>query len=196
MPTHNLTTEHANITTLTPHPDNPRNGDTDTIAESLRVNGQFRPIVVARDGTILAGNHTYAAAMQLGWEQLDVVRLDVDPASDDAKAVMLADNRTADRAWYDTGLLVALLDELAASERGLAGTGYEDDDLDQLRRVLDAMELADSIGDGGTPYDGDKIEIDSNLHIVNVQIEKEHRAEFYQVVTSLPYVTDARDGRR
>ena len=34
-----------------------RNGDVEAVAESLTVNGQYRPIVVTTDGTILAGNH-------------------------------------------------------------------------------------------------------------------------------------------
>lgn len=134
-PTHNLTTTHTPITTLTPHPHNPRNGNTEAIQESLRTNGQYKPIVATTDGTILAGNHTYAAAMELGWDHLDVVTLDLDPSSDEAHRIMLADNRIADLGRYDTGLLLELLDTLPEPT---LGTGYEDRDLESLVRQTEA----------------------------------------------------------
>ena len=78
---------------ITPHPQNPRNGDIDAIAISLRNNGQYRPIVVnKRNNQILAGNHTYHAAMQLGWDSIAITYVDVD--DDTAIKIMLVDNPT------------------------------------------------------------------------------------------------------
>jgi hypothetical protein len=131
---------------LRPHPRNARNGDIDAIAESLRVNGQYRPIVLAADGTILAGNHTYMAAMSLGWEQIAAVRVDVDPESPDALRIMLADNRTADLGNYDDGLLAQLLTDLDDAT-GLLGSGYTDDDL------ADLLTLINTPADGQTDPD-------------------------------------------
>lgn len=125
---HALSVEQAPIETLRPHPRNPRNGDTDAIAQSLRVNGQYRPIVVCGDGTILAGNHTYAAAMELGWSSIQVVRLPLSPDSAEAERILLADNRTADLGAYDEGLLADLLRAVDEAV-GLEGTGYDVDDL-------------------------------------------------------------------
>jgi ParB-like chromosome segregation protein Spo0J len=83
---------------LKPHPSNPRRGDVEAIAESLRVNGQYRPIVVRKsDGVILAGNHTAAAAKRLGWESVSAVLVDADEAT--SLRILLADNRTADLAF-------------------------------------------------------------------------------------------------
>lgn len=132
-PTYDLATRPTDITELRPHPRNPRNGDTHAIAASLQVNGQYRPIVVARGGVILAGNHTYAAAMELGWEKVAAVHLDVDPDSPEAHRIMLADNRTADLGQYDEGLLLDLLRGLPE----LDGTGYLRADLDHLMELLD-----------------------------------------------------------
>lgn len=134
-PTHTLHITNTDITTLKPHPANPRNGNTDAIAESLLANGQYRPIVTTTDGTILAGNHTYAAAMELGWEQIATVTLDLDPDSPEAHRIMLADNRTSDLGRYDDGLLLALLDTLPEPT---VGTGYDTSDLDALLRKQDA----------------------------------------------------------
>lgn len=131
MPRHDLTSALIDIDALRPHPRNARNGDVDAIAESLRVNGQYRPIVIAADGTILAGNHTYMAAMSIGWDVIAAVRIDIDPDGPEARRIMLADNRTADLGNYDRGLLADLLTDLNL-EVGLIGTGYTDDDLIRL----------------------------------------------------------------
>lgn len=122
-----LTTRLAYLADLAQHPDNARNGDTDAIADSLRLNGQYKPIVVARGGVILAGNHTYAAALELGWAQLAVVDLDIDPQSSQALTIVLADNHTSDLGRYDEGLLAALLVRVGAEN--LEATGYTADDV-------------------------------------------------------------------
>ncbi|MGW0731866.1 ParB/RepB/Spo0J family partition protein [Streptomyces sp. NPDC002851] len=117
---------------LAPYQRNPRTGDLDSITDSLSVNGQYRPIVVnrgsltGRPNEILAGNHTFKAAKQLGWSDIAVTWLDVD---DDAAAkIVIVDNRTSDLAGYDTVLLADILTELP----DLQGTGYDQDQLDEL----------------------------------------------------------------
>lgn len=87
------------------------------------------------DGTILAGNHTYAAAMELGWTGLDCHVLDLDPYSVEAKRIMLVDNRTSDLGSYDEGLLLGLLEDFDVGD--LAGTGYSPKDVEDLRGVPD-----------------------------------------------------------
>lgn len=123
---------------LKPHPNNPRRSDVDAIAESLRTNGQYRPIVTTADGTILAGTHTFHGAVKEGWKSLSCVVLDVDPGSEAAKRIMLADNRLADLGGYDDGALADLLSQLDSAS-GLAGTGYDEDDLADLLAELEEV---------------------------------------------------------
>ena len=131
-PTHRLETVHYNPDELSTYHRNPRRGDTNAIAESLQVNGQYRPIVVnlgrqtGRPLEVLAGNHTLAAARQLGWTQITATTIDV--TDQQAARIVAADNRTADLGDYDNDQLAALLADLD----DLSGTGYTDDDLDQL----------------------------------------------------------------
>jgi ParB-like chromosome segregation protein Spo0J len=100
-------------------PANPRTHDIAMIAESLRENGQYRPLVVqASTRYVLAGNGTLEAALSIGWEQIDAVLVDVDDLR--AKKIVLADNKTADAAGYSADDLAALL----ASVDDLAGTGW------------------------------------------------------------------------
>jgi ParB-like chromosome segregation protein Spo0J len=136
------------IDSLRELPGNPRRGDVGAVAGSLRRFGQRKPIVVRQDGTIIAGNHTWKAARELGWDQIAVVRV----ADDDQEALAfaLADNRTGDLGVYDDEALLDLLNEVDTGPSGLAGTGYTDDDLAALLHLIeppDLDDLADTIGD-------------------------------------------------
>lgn len=119
--------ETVPIDTLQPHPGNPRIGNVAAIADSLKAHGQYSPIV-AHAGTrnILAGTHTWKAARSLGWDTIAVTWFTGDEEA--ARRVVLADNRTADLATYDTDALAALLDALP----DLDGTGYDAGDVADL----------------------------------------------------------------
>lgn len=115
------------VDSLHPYEGNPRRGNLEVIKESLRENGQYRPIVVnRRDRVVLAGNHTLEAAKALGWDEIAVAWVDVDDEA--ARRIVAVDNRSNDLATYDEEALVALLSELP----DLAGTGYNASDLEAL----------------------------------------------------------------
>lgn len=127
----NNKTELAPLDAVRPHPRNPRQGDTGAIHESITANGFYGAIIAQKStGFILAGNHRWQAAQQAGATEVPVTWVDVD--DDHALRILLADNRTNDLATYDDETLVALLNDLNVSERGLAGTGYDTVDLDEL----------------------------------------------------------------
>jgi ParB-like chromosome segregation protein Spo0J len=127
-------------------PGNPRVGDIEAIMESLAENQQFAPIVVQQStGYIVSGNHTYRAACELGWDEIDVVYVDVDDTQ--AKRILLAANKIADRGTYDERLLADLLaDILDESDALLEGTGYTADEVDDLLAASTAFELPDDEG--------------------------------------------------
>jgi hypothetical protein len=120
------------LTELKNYPKNPRKGNVGVIAESLKAYGQYKPITVnKRNNEILAGNHTYRAAQQLGWEKIDVVFVDVDETT--AAKIVAIDNRSTDVSEYDNEELKSLLEDLP----DLANTGYDVSDLDDLRALLE-----------------------------------------------------------
>jgi len=125
------------ISKLKFYPGNARRGDIDLIADSLSKLGQYKPIVANADGTILAGNHTVMAAQRLGWETIDVHRVDVD--DDTAKRIVLVDNKANDQSTYDVEELVNLLTELP----NLDATGFTRDEVDDLLETLDALDDED-----------------------------------------------------
>jgi hypothetical protein len=118
------------INSLEAYPTNPRRGDIDSIALSLKAHGQYRPIVV-QYGTnfILAGNHTYKAAKKLGWKKIKITYIEVDETT--ARRIVLADNRLTDLAGYNEPLLKSLLQALPE----LDGTGFTQSEVDILDRL-------------------------------------------------------------
>ncbi len=130
-------TKMVPVTSLKPYDKNPRKGNVRAIAESLSTNKQYRPIVVQqKTKKILAGNHTWQAAKALGWSQIAVVFVDV--SDEEAKRIVLADNRTTDLAGYDDKVLAELLKSLGDPE----GTGYTESD---MQAIIGATQEAMSV---------------------------------------------------
>lgn len=119
------------IDQLRPLEGNPRRGDVAAVARSLKRFGQRKPIVAREDGTVVAGNHTLAAALELGWSELAVVRVGDDEAT--AKAYALADNRTSALGSFDMGDLAAMVAEVEAFDPALLeAASFDEDDLNAL----------------------------------------------------------------
>jgi site-specific DNA-methyltransferase (adenine-specific) len=120
------------------HPRNPRLGNVEAVAASLRRFSQQKPIVVqASTRWTVAGNHLLRAARSLGWTAIAANIVELDDAS--ATAFMLADNRTSDIGGYDEALLAAVLGEQQAAAN-LAATGY---DADAVAAILAAAHIAE-----------------------------------------------------
>jgi ParB-like chromosome segregation protein Spo0J len=112
---------------LKAYPRNPRLGNIEAIAKSLRRHGQYRALVVNRPTMqVLAGNHTLAALRHIGAAKALVHFIEVD--ENDAARIVLADNRLADIAVYQDDLLGSLLQSLP----DLEGTGYDQGAVDAL----------------------------------------------------------------
>ena len=109
-----------------PWPGNPRRGDVAGIAESIRLRGQFRPLLVQKSSNqIIAGNQTYEAlTKKLKRKTCLVIFLDV--SDDMAKEILVADNRFGELGFNDAGDLYKMLKSM---ENPSAGTGYEPEDI-------------------------------------------------------------------
>jgi site-specific DNA-methyltransferase (adenine-specific) len=105
--------ETLRLTDLVSDPDNARKHDDknlEAIKGSLTQFGQRKPIVI-QGSKVIAGNGTLEAARQLGWDEIEVVRVPEDWTAEQAKAFAIADNRTAELAeWIPEILESQLLD--------------------------------------------------------------------------------------
>lgn len=115
------------VTDLTPDPGNARLHGRDNlraIRESLSRFGQVRPLLATSDHVVVAGNGTLAAALALGWEELEVLVLPWDDR-EKARAYAIADNRTAELASWDNDALAGQLTDLAGAGLDMGSLGFE-----------------------------------------------------------------------
>lgn len=96
----------------------------DAIKKSLERFGLQRALIV-RDGVVVAGNGTLACARELGWQQIAAVEFRGTPQ--EAAALAVIDNRSAELATWDVDNLSGILSELPDDLRGL--TGFNDDEI-------------------------------------------------------------------
>lgn len=140
---HNLTgtianqqyeTVNINDGRLTLHPRNPNTGDIGAIAESINANG-FAGAILAQQttGHIVAGNHRYIAAQQLGMTEVPVIWLNI--TDNQALRLLVADNELTRKGTFHEDQLTMVLAELA-SHNELEGSGFDGDDLDDLLNKL------------------------------------------------------------
>lgn len=146
--------DRVDIAQLSPDPANLRlhpEKNLSAIKASLRRFGQQKPIVVDASNVVRAGNGTLAAAIELGWTEIDIVRSSLTGV--DAVAYAIADNRTAELAEWDEATLKSVLTNLpdGYSEE----LGFDDSDIELLtldsdddstgpsdQTVVDVMEAA------------------------------------------------------
>ena len=124
----NLRIENVLISSLSFDSTNARRHDSKNlkaIEGSLRQFGQRKPIVVTGANVVVAGNGTLEAAKNLGWSEIDVVRIPVDWSPEQVKAYALADNRTAELAEWDAKVLADQLIELDAVGWDIAEFGFD-----------------------------------------------------------------------
>ena len=109
------------LDTLHPFPGNPRVGDVEAVRKSIRRFGQQKPVVYHlrnRKRIIIAGNHTYLAALAEDWPELAAAEFV--GSKKEADAYALADNRTGDLGTYDYDALLNLIGTVGDPEHVVA----------------------------------------------------------------------------
>jgi hypothetical protein len=146
-----LTLETVPVGALALDPANARkhgSRNLDAIAGSLRQFGQRRPLVCRRAGEqtmVIAGNGTLEAALSLGWTEIVITVVPDDWTPEQAKAYALADNRTAELATWDEGVLqgqLASLDELGFDLKSIGFDGLPSLDLSEGADDVPEVPLA------------------------------------------------------
>lgn len=128
---------------LKPHPRNYRRhpeAELVHIERSLREHGVYRNVVVARDGTLLAGHGVIEAARRVGLTEVPVYRIDLEPDDPRALKLLVGDNELARLATADQRELTRLLEEVTKGNAGaLVGTGYDREEVELLMQSLAAL---------------------------------------------------------
>lgn len=103
----------------------------ETLARSISTYGFTNPILLAEDGTIIAGHGRLQAAIALGLDQVPTITL-TGLSDAQQRALVLADNRIALDAGWDIEMLQVELADLKADGFDLSLTGFSLEELDSL----------------------------------------------------------------
>lgn len=138
--------EQIKINSLVPHPKNVRVHGTEQMVElqkSIRMFGQFRPIVVDENDVILVGHGIWGAMKNEGKDTCSVYRV---TGMSEAKKLklMLADNKTYELGSLDFNALESVICDIASGNEGLDIPGYDSDTIALLvEDQNEGMELVD-----------------------------------------------------
>ena len=98
---------------LQPYENNPRKNDKAVpyVKESIKRYGFKQPIVIDKNGVIIAGHTRYLASIELGLDTVPCVVAD-DLTEEEAKEYRLVDNKTNEFAGWDFDMLEEELESL------------------------------------------------------------------------------------
>lgn len=102
-----------NLKDIKPYEKNPRKNDNavEYVANSIKEFGFKVPIVIDKDGVIVAGHTRYKASKKLGLEKVPCIIAD-DLTDEQIKAYRLADNKVGEKSEWDFDLLQDELSEI------------------------------------------------------------------------------------
>ena len=145
--------ERVSVGSLISDPNNARKHgkrSLDGVKSSLSRFGQQKPLLVDGDNKVLCGNGTLAAARNLGWKEINIIRTALKGV--DAVAYALADNKTAELSeWYDD-VVWDQLDAISADSALFDATGFTENEMENLK--------PDDADIGLPVEDGDQAETD------------------------------------
>jgi len=135
MSTPELTVRYLPTGELKPNPTNPRTHTKNhvrQIAASLDEFGFVNPILIAKDGTVIAGHGRLAAAKSLKLPQVPTITLE-DLSADQIRAYVVADNRLAEIAGWDRSILaIELQNLLDVEDFDISVTGFTVPEIDLI----------------------------------------------------------------
>lgn len=101
------------LSDLQPYENNPRKNDNAVpyVMESIKRYGFRNPIIIDKDGVIVAGHTRYLASIELGLDTVPCIIAD-DLTEEQIKEFRLVDNKTSEFADWDFDMLAEELQEL------------------------------------------------------------------------------------
>ena len=133
--------EWEQISKIKEYKNNPRKNENaiDAVASSIKQFGWKQPIVVDKNGVIIAGHTRYKAAKKLGLQTVPViVANDLTPSQ--VKAYRIADNKVGELAFWDDDALRLELGELANLDFDMSDFGFDDILVDEEEKEYDKKQ--------------------------------------------------------
>ncbi|WP_231565620.1 MULTISPECIES: site-specific DNA-methyltransferase [Paracoccus] len=132
---------------LVPYARNARTHSEDQIAQiaaSITEFGFTNPLLIGEDSVIIAGHGRLMAAQRLGLSEVPVIVLAHLNAAQ-RRALVVADNKIALNAGWDTEILLEQIELIRADGFDIDLVGFSDDELGELLAEIEAPETAGAI---------------------------------------------------
>lgn len=129
--------EWRNIGEIIPYARNSRTHSEEQVAQiaaSIKEFGWTNPVLIDEENGIIAGHGRLAAARKLGHTEIPVIEL-TGLSEAQKRAYVIADNKLALNAGWDTEMLVNELRDLEGMDIDLALTGFSADELNDMLAV-------------------------------------------------------------
>ena len=151
------------ISEIRPYENNPRDNSKaiDAVAASIREFGFKVPIVIDKNGVIVAGHTRYEASKKLGLEEVPCVIAD-DLTDEQVKAFRLVDNKTAELASWNPELLeveMSAIESIDMTEYGFDLTEITDEDKMEDQEDIDLAVVKGGSRECECPACGFKFEL-------------------------------------
>lgn len=165
--TQDMEIKTVKLSTLRPHPKNPRTHPESAITKlvkSVQEFGWTNPILVSKDGYILAGHARLKAAEKAGLKEVPVIYLPL--AGDKAIAYMIADNKLQDETDWDYHDLKDLLQELDTGAFDIELTGFDMEEIEELFHVSGIKSGTSSIGQLYIDHDIEPFKLAHRIEVI------------------------------
>ena len=136
--------EERGINEIKPYERNPRKNDqaVDSLVNSIKAFGFKIPIIIDKDGVIVAGHTRYKAAKKIGMETVPCIIAD-ELTDEQLKAFRLADNKTHELSGWVFDVLFDAMDETSFDMRQFGFGGMvKDDDGEEARTGATKQKIA------------------------------------------------------
>jgi DNA modification methylase len=147
--------KEVEVSALIPYAKNSRTHDDAQVAQiaaSIKEFGWTNPILVDGDKGVIAGHGRLLAARKLGMSKVPTIELK-DMTEAQKKAYVIADNKLALNAGWDTNFLSLELQELKDQDFDLSLLGFDDKELDALLAPETTEGLTDEDSVPDTPIE-------------------------------------------
>ena len=161
--------EKVSISELNPAQYNPRvrlkpgDAEYEKLKRSIQTFGYIDPIIINADGTIIGGHQRYYVLLDLGYTEIDVVKLDLD--ENEERALNVALNKISGE--WDEEKLKDLLKGLRLDNYDFTVTGFEQNELDTL---IANLEIPETVEDD---------DFDAEEEYASVDVPKTKRGDVY-----------------
>ena len=128
---------YVSLEQLIPYPGNSKvhpEGQLSDLVNSILEFGFTKPLLVNDKYQVLAGNGAFAAAKLAGLSEVPIVML-ANLSDRKQKALVIADNKIAEKSYWDTDLLSKELNELIDNEYDVTSLGFSEQELDDILKL-------------------------------------------------------------